>query len=238
MRKIAFFVEGQTEQIFVNRLVRYILGPKNTTIIQKKIKGGTNVPKMEMTINKNEVDLAKYEVLIVNCGSDNRVKSEMLENFENLEASNYQKIIGLRDLYPLPLSEVDKLKKGLTFLPKQFRTKIIYFDIILAIREIESWFLCDRKLFFNLNNKLTEEFLIKNLGYIPCQTNIKNIEHPAEEINKVLQLIGQAYSKKMQQTKKVIYTLNIHTIMNILRYKIDELNDLISYIEDIKKSTD
>ena len=231
MRKIAFFVEGQTEQIFVNRLVRYILGPKNTIIIQKKVKGGTKIPKMEITINKNETSNPLYEVLIINCGSDNRVKSEMLENLENLELSKYDNIIGLRDLYPLPLSETDKLKKGLSFLPIQYRNRVINFDIVLAVREIESWFLSDRSLFYNINNKLTDNFLLKQIGYVPGRVKWTTIEHPAEEINKVLQLIGQSYSKKMQQTKKVIYTLNMRTIMHVLRYKIDELNKLICYIE-------
>ena len=234
MKKIAFFVEGQTEQIFVNRLVRYLLGPKNAIIIQKKIKGGTNVTKMEMTINRNETSIPIYEVLIINCGSDNRVKSEMLENIDNLELSNYRYIIGLRDLYPLPLSEVDKLKKGLSFLPIQFRNRIITFDIILAVREIESWFISDRLLFYNLHHKLTDKFLVKNIGHVPSRMKITDIEHPAEEINKVMQLVGQSYSKKMQQTKKVIYTLDMHTIMRTLRYKISELDKLITYIEDIK----
>lgn len=235
IRKIAFFVEGQTEQIFVNRLVRYILGPKKTTIIQRRIKGGTNVPKIEMTINKSETVSPLYEVLIINCGSDNRVKSEMLENMDNLELSGYEYIIGLRDLYPLPLSELEKLKKGLSFLPKQYKNRMIHFDIVLAIREVEAWFLGDKTLFYRMNNRLTDHFIRENIGYVPSQIKYQKIEHPADELSRILQLVGLSYSKKYNQTKKVVYSLDIHVVMKELRSKIKELDQLITYIQKIKE---
>lgn len=234
MKKIAFFVEGQTEQIFVNRLVRYLLGPKHTTIIQKKVKGGTRIPKEEVTIHRSETITPTYEVVIVNCGSDNRVKSEMLENVDNMNKNKYKYIIGLRDLYPISLDELGKVEKGLAFLPSSYKELSIQFDIVLAIREIESWFLAEGAFLQKMNRALTEEFIVRKIGYSPSAVNYKYIEHPAFELNRILQFVGLSYAKKYAQARKVVYSLDIKIIMFFLRKKIKELDLLISYIEKIR----
>lgn len=234
MKKIAFFVEGQTEQIFVNRLVRYLLGPKCTTIVQKKVKGGAKVPKEEITIHRSETTTPVYEVMIVNCGSDNRVKSEMLENFDNLNRNGYKHIVGMRDLYPIPIDELDKLQKGLAFLPLSLKRMPLDFDIVLAVREIESWFLAEGAFLQKMNKVITEEFLLRKIGYNPAKVNYRSIEHPAAELNRILQLVGLSYAKKYTQARKVVYSLDMRIVMHMLRKKIKELDLLISYLEKIR----
>lgn len=234
MKRIAFFVEGQTEQIFVNRLVRYLLGPKKTTIIQKKIHGGTNVPKEEITLHRAISRAAIYEVLIVNCGSDNRVKSEMMENIVHLSDRDYKYIIGLRDLYPLPLEDANRLYKGLRFLPENFRQVPICFDIVLAVREIETWIMSDTTLYQRINKKFTEEYLLKHVGFNPMEINLIEREHPAQDLDNIMQLIGNSYSKKFNQTAKLIYAIDIHQLIHHVRHKVKGLNILINYIEEFR----
>ena len=40
MKKIAFFVEGQSEQLFINKLLKEIAGYRNISITLKEIVGG------------------------------------------------------------------------------------------------------------------------------------------------------------------------------------------------------
>lgn len=234
MNKIAFFVEGQTEQIFINRLVRYLLNPKFTTIIQKKVSGGRNAPKSEMTIHRSINLSPKHEVLIVNCGSDNKVKSEMIDNMKNLENNGFKYIIGLRDLYPLELHELPKLEKGMAYMPLRFRHTSIVFDVLLAIREIEAWFLSEPTFFSKIDSDLTIPFISNQINYDITNENYKSYEHPASEINEILQLKGLSYSKRYSQAKKLVYSLDLNVILKSVRNKIPELDKLISYIEEIR----
>lgn len=238
MKRIAFFVEGQTEQIFVNRLVRYILGPKNANIIQRKIKGGTNVPKQQLVRHINIAKNPDFEVLIIDCGADNRVKSEMLENLENLENNDYQYLVGLRDLYPLPLPELNSLYRGLQFLPLRLRKHNCCFHIVVAVREIETWILAESTHFQKLNKRLTPQFIQQEMGFNPERINPVEREHPAEDINNIYKLVGLSYTKKKGQATRIIQLLDIKLLMGPLRKKLKGLDQLIGIIEQFRNSVD
>ena len=45
MKKIAFFVEGQTEQVFINKLLEEIAGRKNISINIFQLRGGKPLPR-------------------------------------------------------------------------------------------------------------------------------------------------------------------------------------------------
>lgn len=235
MKRMAFFVEGQTEQIFVNRLVRYMLGPKNTNIIQRRLRGGTNSPRQEITRHASLARKPSYEVLIIDCGADNRVKSEMLENLENLHENNYCFLIGLRDLYPLPLEEFEPLYKGLQFLPPRLKNKADKFEVVIAVREIETWILSEKTHFQKIDKRLTPDFIQKKLGFDITKLAPLARVHPAADLDKIYKLVGQAYGKKFNQTAKIIHTLDIRQIMGPLREQLKGLDRLISIIEEFRE---
>lgn len=234
MIRMAFFVEGQTEQIFVNRLIRYILGPKQTNIIQRRLRGGTNSPKQMLTRHKSLARKPIYEVLIVDCGADNRVKSEILENLENLNENNYHYLIGLRDLYPLPLEEFDRLNKGLQFLPPRLRNLPVRFEIVVAVREIETWFLAESTHFKKVDKKLTGEFIQRKLGFNPEIIDPITRRHPAEDLDNIYRLVGQSYTKKYNQTQRMVHSLDIKQLTGPLTEHFDRLKLLIDIIEDFR----
>lgn len=238
MKRMAFFVEGQTEQIFVNRLVRYMLGPKNTNIIQRKLRGGTNIPKQEITRHASLARQPDYEVLIVDCGADNRVKSEMLENLENLHDKKYKYLIGLRDLFPLPLSELQVLGRGLQFLPPRLKNRVQKFEVIVAVREIETWFLAEKTHFQKIDKRLTPDFIKKKLGINIVELNPIESVHPAADLDRIYKLVGLSYGKRYTQTAKLIHTLDIKQIMGPLRDSLQSLDRLISVIENFKALAD
>ncbi len=165
MKRIAFFVEGQTEQIFVNRLIKEILGTQHINIIQKQFRGGVSIPKIEIVKNLSFSRNPKYEVLIFDCGSDNRVKSEILYNIESLRKNGYEMIVGLRDLYPIPIDDLEKLEKGLRFLPNKLKSQAQHFDVVIAVHEIEAWFLAETNHLKRIDKRLTGRFIEDKLGF-------------------------------------------------------------------------
>lgn len=239
MRRIAFFVEGQTEQIFVTRLVKELFDPRYINIIQKQFRGGINIPKQEIIRSRSLSRKAQFEFLIFDCGSDNRVKSELLENMVNLHASGYEKIIGMRDLYPLDISDFDKLKKGLKFLPNSMKDYVSFFDIIVAIHEIEAWFLAETIHFRNIDKRLNGPFIKRRIGFNPYSINPEKRVHPAKDLDDIYQLVGKSYNKRFDQTYRIVNTkLNFKHIVNDLRYKIEPLGHLIGLLEQFRDKED
>ena len=234
MKRIAFFVEGQTEQIFVNRLIKEILGTQQINIIQKQFRGGVNIPKVEIVRNSSFSRNPKYEVLIFDCGSDNRVKSEILDNIETLRKNGYEMIIGLRDLYPLPIDDLEKLEKGLRFLPNKLKNDAQYFDVIIAVNEIEAWFLAETNHFRKIDKRLTGRFIKDKLGFDPYASDPQAREHPAKDLDNIYRLVGKSYTKKYNATTRVVNKLDFNNIRFNLRYDINPLDRLLKAIENFK----
>jgi hypothetical protein len=234
MKRIAFFVEGQTEQIFVNRLIKEIIGTQQVNIIQKQFRGGVNIPKQEIVRNSSFSRNPRYEVLIFDCGSDNRVKSEIIDNIENLRSKGYEMIIGLRDLYPLPIDDLEKLEKGLRFLPKNLKNDQQYFDVIIAIHEIEAWFMAEINHFRRIDKKLTARFIHDRLGFDPYTIDAQTRYHPAKDLDDIYRLVGKSYTKRYNTTLRVVNKLDFNYIRNFLRYDVKPLNRLITVIENFK----
>lgn len=235
MKRIAFFVEGQTEQIFVRRLVKEILGYDSTTVILKKITGGTNAPKHEFVKSFDRVSKAEYTALIYDCGADNRVKSEILDNIESLRDNGYSYIVGVRDLYPLPVEELPRLEKGLNFLPHNLRDCKGLFDIIVVVQEVETWFLAETNHFMKVDRRLTGRFIEKRLGYNPYLINPLTRKHPSEDLGRIYKLVGRSYTKKFWQIDRLVKRLDFKKIRHEIRYEMPPLNELVTIIENFKK---
>lgn len=234
MRRIAFFVEGQTEQIFMNRLVREILDTDCTNIILKQYRGGANVPKREINITRSFVLNPRYEVLISDCGSDNRVKSEMLEQIVSLMTNGYELVVGMRDLYPMSLEELPKLERGLRFFPKSFEKESKYMDIIVAIREVETWFIGEYTHFKKIDKRLTGHLIQKRLGFNPSTVNPEIIEHPAKTLDDIYRLVGKSYVKRRWQVQRIVKKLDVSFLKQEVSRESNSLNRLVTILENFK----
>lgn len=239
MKKVAFFVEGQTEQIFLNRLVKEVLGNQDTSIILKRSRGGSSIPRVEITRGMSLARNPKYQVLIYDCGADNRVKTEILDNIRNLEQSGYDYIVGIRDLYPMPIDDLPLLERGLKYLPKkiynEFRKKPENpLDFIVVVQEIETWFLAEAKHFLKVDKRLTENFIKRNLGFDPYHENAMTRKHPAKDLDNIYRLVGKSYTKKYWQVEKLVNRLDYNNLRHNLKHEIPSLNEIIGILEKIK----
>jgi len=235
MRRIAFFVEGQTEQVLVNRLVKEILGTQQVNIIQKQFRGGTNIPKQEIVRNLAFSRNPKFEILIFDCGADNRVKSEVMENIVNLRERGYEKIVGLRDLYPIPADDLEKLERGLRYLPPHLKNSAPYYDIIVAVHEIEAWIMAETHHFRRIDKRLTAKFIRDRLGFDPYSVNPESRVHPAKDLDNIYKLVGKSYTKRYNATVRVVNKLDYNYIRTSIRYDIRSLDRLLKVIEGVRK---
>ena len=77
MKKIALFVEGQTEAIFISEMIRQIFGEKKASIIAHNMQYTHNKVRTDTIITNTAKE---YYFLIYNCGTDDKVKSNINDN--------------------------------------------------------------------------------------------------------------------------------------------------------------
>ena len=228
MKKLAIFVEGQTEQIFMRKLLWEIAGAHNISMQLPKISGGNKIPIFEtITAEYTNTD-AKYEILIYDCSGDSKVVSSILERVDNLKRRGYTKIIGLQDYYPKP-TPLPILKNRLKNLIARASLPI---EVIIAVMEIETWFLAEMTHFERIHSKLTLDRIKNALGIDLETIDVRTISHPAKTLKEIYNLEGTTYDKSKRKVEKTVNVLDFGELYLRIRYEIEELNELISHLDD------
>jgi len=199
--KVGIFVEGQTERIFVVKyLAEYLGGEQNfsRTEIQHLGSRGT---KILTTRNYPE---SNYYVLIFDCSGDGNVIPALRDRAQNMiNQEKYRYLIAIQDLYDRPRSRKREVVRSFNDL----FSHTTYFNnlkFILAIMEIESWFIADFDLFQRINPIATPEYIRNQLNIDLINTNPERYRHPSEVINRIYQLFGQIYRKREKQSYFIV----------------------------------
>jgi hypothetical protein len=239
MKKIAFYVEGLTEQFFINKLLVEIAGKKNIEIewdtvpVNRKIIIPKTIPQPSDPL---------YYALIYDCMGESNVQSKILENYPDLISAGYSEVIGLLDLYPRDrtgLAEFEnELINGIRNKKGQLIIKPLpdHASIVIAVNEIESWFLAECSHFQKIDNNLTISKISSNLGFNPCVDDMTLRSHPAKDLHDIYQLVDLAYldgngKKRKNRIERTVEHLDYPDIYLNLPKKITKLNDLISKID-------
>ena len=230
MKKLAIFVEGYTEVLFIERLFLEICGAHNVVIEHKEIKGGGKsgiTPRRFSTVKAAKiVTNEQYYVLIVDCGGDKLVAEKIREEHANLSKSGYSKILGIRDLRP-DFKQVDIPRLEIN-LKKYIKTNLIPVEFILSVMEIEAWFLSEYTHFKKIDPLLNLDLIIKNLGFDPSNDDMQLRMEPQADLNRCYSLAGKKYIKSNQLT---VDALDYAYIYINVQGKIHHLNKLISNID-------
>ncbi|MDR1315495.1 MAG: DUF4276 family protein [Spirochaetales bacterium] len=232
MKKIAFFVEGQTEQIFISELLNQLFNEHKKVIkIHRMRKLYHNISIEDFITDESK----EYFVVIYDCGTDDKVKSDILDNYQKLQKSGCHYIIGLQDFFnPKRKKEgitVRQLKKWLNFGLEQ----IIPIEIFLAVQEIEAWIIAEEKHYetilpdFQLDN-------INTIAGIDIQTgNSEEIPHPALVLDKIYKAGGRTsgYPKNEYVVKDIVSKLDFTNLYLNVRSRNASLNELLSCLDGL-----
>lgn len=230
MTKLAVFVEGQTEQLFVQRLVQEVAGRNNVAMdLRKGLFGGrSGVPRRLVQLESSDARGKQFFVLIVDSATDNRVASDIREQYESLVRAGYSRVLGLRDVYPQSHSEIPLIKRALgRILPKGS----IPVDIVLAIMEIEAWFLAEYTHFERFDSRLTLEKVNQAVGDDVQTLDVENIAHPSDTLNTVYELVGRVYGKKKDQVSDTVDTLDYVHLYVELPIRVSALKCLCDHLD-------
>jgi hypothetical protein len=228
-KKLAIFVEGQTERIFITRLLQEIAGYKKVSVEVYQVRGDKANRKIQ-PLKSNLIEVAPFFILLYDCGCDSHVLSDIKKQHNSLTNNGYEKILGLRDLYPEPLKNRTQVENGIKGFLKTFQKNGIPISMILVIMEIEAWFLGEYSFLTKIDSCLTSNFILHNLGFDLNALDVEQIPHPSEALNKIYQLIQRSYDKSETTVEEIASLLNYEFMYLHLVDKIKQLKQLIDAI--------
>lgn len=198
MKKIAFFVEGQSERIFIEHFLNDYLAPTDFKIDSYRI-----VAKNLISISKGlDYKNPSYMFLIYDVGNDERVASAIRERAPKLFEDGFHAVIGVRDLHPQTIDMLEDIKQAFNsiFISFLHKDKI---HLSIPVTEIEAWFLADYKLYERLDSQLTSENINNRLSVDIVNDNIEDYRNPATQIDKIFKIIDRSYSKHEHETYSI-----------------------------------
>ncbi len=230
MKKIAVFVEGQTEQFFIEQLLEQVAGRKSIAIEKRQAYGGQTTRRKLKLIQATATNSDhKYYAQIVDCGGDNRVKSDVVDNYEGLVKQGFEAIIAVRDVYPeFTDAEIPKLRNGLHY---RVKTNPVEVTFILGVMEIETWFISEATHFERMDTSLTVPRIRTELGFDPSADDIQLRACPAEDLHKIYGLAGLAYNKSRNNIQRTVNFLDYASIYMELGSRIPDLGLLNKAID-------
>ena len=222
---MAFFVEGQTELLFVNKLLKEMAGAKNIQVrLERKVR--KNKFRFLKAISKNNIN--EYYILIRDCMGDSSVKSEIIDNYNSLEIAGHEKIVGIRDVFPVDKNDISKLESNLNFgLP----TEGIQIQIILAEMEIEAWFLAEATHYSRIDSSITLAKVVSNLSFDPTKNHVEERIHPSKDLDDIYKLAGKSYKKKKTNCLRTVNALDYSVLYLVVSKRVPRLKMLIECID-------
>lgn len=241
MKKLAVFVEGETEVVFIEKLLLSVAGIKKIRISKSRDRGGGRAPHVRtLTGVAGEKQKPEYVANIIDCAGDERMTSTLRENYVGLCRERYDAIIGLRDVrgekdgVPLSLADVPQVRR---WMNHRIPTKPILATMILAVMEIEAWFLAEISHFANIDPSLTPDRVSQLLAFDPRTENVETRLRPSNDLDLVYKSVGQWYlehltgAKRSAVINKTLNSLNFDTVYLELGRRVPALVPLIQAID-------
>lgn len=223
-RRLAVFVEGQTELIFVREFLKQwygydvnIVGFDCYNLLAKEFR--------DAEYKYGSEDSENY-FMLVNVGNDNSVLSSIIGRLKFLRNKGFQLIVGLRDMYSSQYIKdaknheiVDEVsQKHLNSVNEVLRNVEdgVFVNFHFAIMEVEAWFIGIDGFIERLDRHLTRDTVRQNLNINFDDDPEKTIFHPAAELGKIYALIGKQYDKHKSDISSVMSLLTNDDFLRLI----------------------
>jgi hypothetical protein len=232
MRRLAIFVEGLTEELFAERFLTEFTKGRGLSIEKQRASGGkVNQRSFTRITSPSASSPSQFYALIVNSGTDHRVKSDIMENYDSLVAQGYRTIVGMRDAYPeaKTLAEVSKLRRSLSYKVKTAPCDVKF---VLGVMEIEAWFISEHTHFSRISTKLNLGRIKTAMGFDPSRDDIQNRSCPTNDLKAIYRLARIEYTKEEASIRRTLTALN-HTEVVKLRSRFEDLRFFIEMVDKL-----
>lgn len=205
MRKVALFVEGLAEQVFVrNFLIKWYDWDGNKVgLTCYKLHAGN---EHDAPYPYGTVESENY-FQIFNVGNDSSVLSVMLDRADSLHNAGYSLVVGLRDMFSNVYHQKTFQKNNERVIDPELNERFIQsakdtieasskpleLQMHFAIMEVEAW-------------------LLGMPGFMEQLQDINDPEadiyHPAEKLKELIEAMDSSYDKHSKDIESIIGNLN------------------------------
>lgn len=223
-RKLAVFVEGQTELVFVREFLKQWYG-YDVNIVGFDCYNLLAKEFCDAEYRYGSEDSENY-FMIVNVGNDNSVLSSIIGRLKFLRNKGFKLVVGLRDMYSTQYIRdakkheiVDEVSQRHANSVKDVLRDIedgTFVDFHFAIMEIEAWFLGMDGFMERLDSRLTRDFVIKNLNINLDDDPENTIFHPAAELGKIYALVDKRYDKHKSDISSIMSLLTNDDFLRLI----------------------
>lgn len=226
MKKLAVFVEGNTELVFLERLIIEVGGFHQVSIEKQRLHGG-NI----LVLHGNGVlpEDAQYHILIVDCQCDGKVKPAIIERMAGLHRTGYDMVLGIRDVYPTGRKDIPKLRQS---LDEGLDTAPVPAHIVLAVMEVEAWFIGEWRHFQKVDAALTPEAILAAHGVDLLSESAESVNHPARLLDAIYSSVGSAYEKRNKEAHGIVSRIDFDYLFGETRFSHPSLGDLFDQLEN------
>jgi len=224
-KRLAVFVEGMTEQLFIQKLLIEMAGRHNITIDLVQARGSASA---RMVILKgHSASNTRYYALVCDCGADNTVASDIRDHYDRLSKQGYDLVLGLRDVHPEPDAKIPAIRSAIA---KIMPTGAIPVHLVLAIREIEAWFIVEDGHYPAVHPALTAALIKARMGLDTATVAAESIAAPAETLHAAYQLQGRAYHKSRRHVQRTVDALDYARLDIELSTRVAALGELCGHV--------
>lgn len=213
--KIAVFVEGQAEMLFVVDLLQKYSFFDSQKVGYKCIN--LTADRFEEINSKSAGSHnSEYYYQIVNVNNDNLVITKIKRSITDLASKGFEIVIGLRDVFG---ENYKKLTSGRQIVNEEIirkmyetqcsliRSDIIEVSLHFAVMEFEAWMLALMKIQAELDrHRDTEMYIAKSLNEID---SVETIYHPTTVLKKLMTMSGQKYDKKEKDLLSILSQIDL-----------------------------
>lgn len=229
MKRLAVFVEGATDQAFMERLIAEVVGHNQVVIeVTNSFSSGVSASITTSMYTAQQVN-RRFYVLIFNCGNDERVVGAINERYARLVETGYDLIIGMRDVIPLAIEEVGRLRAAL-------QQKLVHgslrVELVLAIMELEAWFLGEVTHFTKIDDRLTTQFILRERGIDLATIDVEAILRPARELDRIYRLVGRRYRKGQYRSRQTLGKIDFDEIYVNVADRAPALRELCEQLDE------
>ena len=224
-RKLAVFVEGQTELIFVREFLKNWYG-YNANAVGFTCYHLRNNEFRDAEYKYGDLSSDNY-FMIVNVGNDSSVLSNILHRLKLLKNQGFQLVMGLRDMYSKDYihdaqehvikEEINQkyIESVRQILQNQPDTEIV--DFHFAIMETEAWLLGMCEFLELIDSRLTIENIQNQTGLDLKSDPKKTIFHPAHELSKLYASVGKQYDKHQSNISTIMSHLTKENYLQLIK---------------------
>lgn len=229
MSKMAIFVEGQTELIFMERLVESIAGKHNVHIDTIVGFGGTKVPRQWIQINATGPQPhQKYHVVIYSSENYGRVVSDIRDRYTDLISQGFSYIIGMRDVHPQPAADIPTIRSDFAmFVP----SNPVVPQQILQVMEIEAWFIAEYFHYPHIHPNLTHSVATAHFSFDPSTYDVQLIPSPCDTLRSFYMLEHKGYNKSRKHRERTVDVLDYAHLYLGVAPRIPDFANLVRTID-------